>query len=549
MTAKIFRTVVLTVICTMLLSFLVSFIYTNNNYTEQAEAELKRECAYVKAGLERYGRDFLLSVENTGPRICWISSDGELLFDSLSGDNEFGEEIEGARIEGEAFSVSRISPLLESIAYAISLSDGSVIRISNQYKTSLSLFLGVLFPAALLLAAAAVIASLIAKKMAASIVLPINEIDLEHPEESMAYDELKPILTRLSSQNYKISSQISEMKMRENEFNSITRNMKEGMLVIDSRGNVLTCNERARKIFGLHSEVPRSSLSFTPEDSFKAGIAAALSGENKTSSLSLNGRHYSLTFNPVAHERRIAGAVIFIIDDTEKEERDTLRREFTSNVSHELKTPLTSISGFAELISSGLAEGEDARRFAANIHKEAKRLINLVVDIIRITQLDGGEIPYDGKIDIYAVSEDVVERLSPVAERAGVSIILEGERADVLGNRMILEEMIYNLSDNAIKYNKPDGYVRISCTSTEGEVCLSVSDNGIGIPKDKQPRVFERFYRVDKSHSKNIGGTGLGLSIVKHAALYHKARISLESELDVGTRITVRFSRFDDTEE
>ena len=548
MTSKIFRTVVLTVVCTMLLSFLVVFIYSYGNYSDQAESELRREAGYLKGGVERYGVDFLDSAADGGPAILWIDGSGSVLFASSENYSLSGEEIALAKESGEAFSRERQDLVKVRIAYAVLLDDGSIISIMNVYETALSYFLGILFPALLLLVLSSLVASFIARRTAAAIVLPINELDLEHPEESEVYEELRPIVTRLSSQNYKISSQISEMKIRENEFNSITKNMTEGMIVIDSRGTVLTSNERARMIFGVNGESLGSALEFTPDESFKAGIGAALSGENSTASLSLGGRHYSLTFTPVSHERRVAGAVIFIIDDTEKEERDSLRREFTSNVSHELKTPLTSISGFAELISSGLAEGEDAKRFASNIHKEAKRLISLVIDIIRITQLDGGEIPYDGAIDVYSVAEDVLERLTPVAENAGVSISLVGEGCEVLGNRTILEEMIYNLTDNAIKYNDKGGYVRVGVHKEDGEVRLVVSDNGIGIPKDKQPRVFERFFRVDKSHSKNIGGTGLGLSIVKHAALYHKATISLESDVGVGTKVTVSFSGVGESE-
>jgi two-component system phosphate regulon sensor histidine kinase PhoR len=287
----------------------------------------------------------------------------------------------------------------------------------------------------------------------------------------------------------------------------------------------------------------RSILTLDSTEPLREAVRSALSGINGYYELSKNDKHYSVIVTPVKSDGIIEGAVIVIIDDTEKEERDVLRREFTSNVSHELKTPLTSISGFAELIKNGLADGEDAIRFADNIHKESKRLIDLVGDIIRLTQLDGGEIPYDGEVELSAVCHEAFERLASIAEKASVKLVLDVNEAYVYGNLRILGEIVYNLTDNAIKYNRPEGQVIISSRVEDECAVLSVRDNGIGIPKEKQDRVFERFYRVDKSHSKEIGGTGLGLSIVKHAAAYHKAKITLISEEYVGTEIKIQFPR------
>ena len=385
------------------------------------------------------------------------------------------------------------------------------------------------------------IAYLVSKKTAESIARQINRTDLENISDSGIYAELRPLSEKITVQNYKLSRQLSELKMRKNEFDLMTNNMNEGMILLNSRGAVLSCNRSAKRIFGIGADVPSRIFGISSSSEFKDAITNALSGRAENHSFRSGDRCYHMTVNPVFHEGRIEGAVMVVIDDTEKEEREGLRREFTSNVSHELKTPLTSISGFAELISTGMAEGEDAKKFAGNIHKEAKRLISLVGDIIRLTQLDGGEIPYDGEIDMYSASKDVTERLLPIAERAEVELVLEGESAMVLGNITILEEMIFNLCDNAIKYNHRGGQVRVSVRNESGCASVTVSDNGIGIPKDKQDRVFERFYRVDKSHSKDIGGTGLGLSIVKHAANYHKAKIELESELGVGTTVKIIF--------
>ena len=383
----------------------------------------------------------------------------------------------------------------------------------------------------------------LATAFARGIVAPIINIDPKRISGDDVYDEIKPIANRLSSQNYRVSKQKSELSIRQNEFDSITFYMSEGMIIINSRAQILSCNRSAKEIYDFKKE-PKSILQIDDSSDFREAIGAALSGKNGYYTMKKGEKFYSVIATPVVHDSIIEGAVIVLLDVTEKEERESLRREFTSNISHELKTPLTSISGFAEIISSGIADPADVSRFAENIHKEATRLITLVGDIIRLSQLDGGEIPYDEEsIDLLLMANEVKERLTNLAERAEISISVDGESAMVMGNATIIGEMIYNLCDNAIKYNRAGGFVEISVFSGDKESCISVSDNGIGIPKDKQDRVFERFYRVDKSHSKAIGGTGLGLSIVKHAAAYHKAKILFDSEEGVGTKVVLSFPR------
>ncbi len=396
-------------------------------------------------------------------------------------------------------------------------------------------------PLVLILACASAAAFFVSRAAASKIVKPIYEINLDKPDENSIYSELRPMVEKIRLQNYSISRQLSELRMRENEFKLLTHNMNEGMILINARGTVLSVNRSARRIFGLGENTPEVIFGICNSESFRSAVNTALSGKKGYDSFSTADKYYHVTVSPISTEGRVDGAVAIVIDDTEKESREKLRREFTSNVSHELKTPLTSISGFAEVIQSGMAEGEDAKHFAGNIRKEAKRLINLVGDIIRLTQLDGGEIPYDGEIDLLSAAEAVVERLLNVAEKDGISITVDGEHSYVSGNITIVEEMIFNLCDNAIKYNRSGGYVKVNVTRVGTGAAVSVSDNGIGIPKDRQDRVFERFYRVDKSHSREIGGTGLGLSIVKHAAAYHKAKIRLESVEGIGTTVTVTF--------
>ncbi len=373
------------------------------------------------------------------------------------------------------------------------------------------------------------------------LVKPLKSIDLKNPDSERAFPELRHVVERLAHQNYELFNKTNELTMRENEFFSITANMTEGLVLINSRAVVLSCNKSAEVIFGITKTPPYNVVDINNSASFREAVISALSGKNGYDEMQKNGRFYTLTVSPVFHNDNVEGAVILVIDVTEKEARETLRREFTSNISHELKTPLTSISGYAELISEGIADGDDARRFAFKINEESKRLVSLVGDIIRLSQLDGGEIPFDGDVDVFTVAEDIVEHLGVLAEKSGVKIKLSGDHLSIPSNSTTLFELVYNLVDNGIKYNKPGGEVDIKVYSEGFDVVLSVADTGIGIPEDAKARVFERFFRVDKSHSKDVGGTGLGLSIVKHAALYLGAKTELESELGVGTKITVRF--------
>lgn len=550
MTGKIFKSIFISAIAVLLSAFAVTVGFSYETYRAEAEGELSRETAYVRAGIESYGYEYLSTVSDIDTRITVVDKFGRVTFDTQAegvealGDHSEREEIAEARESGVGVAVRQSETLsVRCIYYAVLLEDGAVLRLSHENYSVFDLILDVLLPTLILFCAVSVFVYFIARRLSKSIVRPINEMDMEHPESLEIYDELKPVVKKISTLNYRITRQMNELKMRELEFTSITSNMSEGMIVVNSRTMILTANESAMRILGIKDSLgPQSVLAYNTTEDFSSAVRCALSGKNGYGEIRLGDKHYSIIATPVLKDGDTEGAVIVIIDDTEKEERESLRREFTSNVSHELKTPLTSISGFAELIKCGMAEGDEAKHFAANIHKEAKRLITLVGDIIRLTQLDGGEIPYDGEIDILAVAEEVAERLANIAETAGVTLSVSGSRECVLGTADILEEMIYNLCDNAIKYNKRGGFVRVSIVRERGEVHLSVSDNGIGIPQDKQDRVFERFYRVDKSHSRDIGGTGLGLSIVKHAAAYHKAKIELESELSVGTTVTVKFS-------
>ncbi len=548
---KIFKSIFATIIIVLVASFSIIFVSSYNYYSEKAESELTKEGKFLAAGYEEYGAEIFRIMDNVGTRVTHIDKDGVVLYDSASsgeiGNHVDREEISEAFLTGEGYSERYSETISKNTSYyAKRASDGTVIRVAATSYSAFTMLADILAPAMILVVAVTVLGFFIASHVSKSIVRPINDIDPEHPESAFVYDELKPIISKLSSQNYKVSKQMTLLRQREREFNSITFNMSEGMIVINSRAAILSCNKSAKEIFDVRSDVPRSVLLLDSESGFRDAISAALSGKNGYYSMRRGDKFYSLLATPVLHDMNVEGAVIVILDVTEKEEREALRREFTSNVSHELKTPLTSISGFAEIIRTGMAEGDEARHFADNIHKESSRLISLVGDIIKLSRLDGGEIPYDDEpIDLFKLSEEVISRLSSVAERAEISLHLYGAPAFIKGNATSAEEMIYNLCDNAIKYNRPNGKVEVTVFCEGDESCVCVKDDGIGIPQDKQDRVFERFYRVDKSHSKEIGGTGLGLSIVKHAAAYHKANIELESLEGVGTSITIRFPAMD----
>lgn len=517
-------------------------------YYDRSLEELKRESEYIQAGIEIDGADYLESADVEDVRVTLVDFSGKVIFDTAgetSGESYLvKDEIKRAKDVGEGVS-SRVSEITgeQTLYYAVRLESGEILRVSSAHHTVFMIIASMLWPIALILLAVLVFAFVLAKRLAASIVAPINEIDLDNPDKAKTFDEIKPIIDKLSSQKHRISKQMEELKLREEEFVSITKNMSEGMIVINSFADVLSINDSAKRTFAIEGEAPKNVVSLNGSQSFKEAVRAALSGKLGQDELRTEDRHYEITVTPVVSDGTVEGAVVLIIDDTEKEEREALRREFTSNISHELKTPLTSISGFAEMISTGLASAEDTVHFAENVQREAKRLMTLVGDIIKLTQLDGREIPYDGEIDLFSAAAEAVERLLPIAEAAGVTLTLQGRGAPLLGSFDVLEQMVYNLTDNAIKYNIRGGSVTVTVSADDTSATLTVSDTGIGIPKDKQSRVFERFYRVDKSRSKQIGGTGLGLSIVKHAAVYHKATINLESEPDKGTTVSVIFPK------
>ncbi len=551
MTGKIFRSIFIVTGSVLLLCVIIVFAVTFNYYTGELKDALSKQAQYVAAGVESGGMEYLSGIgEKTDVRITWVASDGSVLYDSKADaasmeNHRDREEIrEALESENGVGIATRYSGTMseKTTYYALRVKDGNVIRVSEKQYSAWVIVMSTVQPILVVLVAAIILAGVLASRLSKSIVRPINEIDLDHPENAQVYEEMAPIIRRLTAQNRSIKKQMEELKVKQTEFNAITENMSEGMIIIDAATEILSSNQCALSMFGVEGKPPKSILLLDGRDTFREAVRLALSGENGYDSFRRGGRCYNILATPVKENGEVVGAVLVILDETEKEERETLRREFTSNVSHELKTPLTSISGFAELIRSGMTDAEDTRHFADNIYKEARRLIVLVGDIIKLSQLDGGEIPYDEcPQDLYEIAKETEERLDMVAASHKVNLELTGEHTSIRGNRQILEEMIYNLVDNGIKYNHEGGNVRIRVTEENGRAVVSVADNGIGIPKDQQSRVFERFYRVDKSHSKEIGGTGLGLSIVKHGAAFHKAAVTMNSEPGKGTEISLTF--------
>ena len=514
MTKRIFRSITLVAAVVLLASFIVTLGVLSEYFGGVQKELLHDELGLAAAAVETDGTEYLERAKSANYRLTWIDSDGTVIYDSQadasSMENHLGrEEVDGALRTGAGESTRYSSTLLEKTTYyAKRLSDGTVLRISASRHTAVVLALGMLQPMLVVLAAAIIIALLLAKRVAARIVDPLNELDLEHPLDNDAYEELSPLLGRINRQHTEIDRQLKELRRRTDEFTQITGSMREGLVLLDERGYVLSINAAAKDIFGAD-----------------------------------DGRNYRFDLTRIESGGRSIGTVILAFDVTEQEQAERMRREFTANVSHELKTPLQGIIGSAELIENSLVKPEDMPRFVGHIHSEASRLMALISDIIRLSQLDVGEEMPRESVDLYDEAAEAEENLRTAAEEKGVKLSLTGEGAEISGVRRLVYEIIYNLCDHAIKYNRPGGSVGVCVTQSESEAAVTIADTGIGIASEDQARVFERFYRADNSRSNESGGTGLGLSIVKHAVQYHHGSIDLKSNPGEGTTIKVTFPK------
>ena len=549
MTKRIFRAIFNVSLLILIASTLILVAFVGDYNSDQTKEAMHADAVYIAKAMETEGISYLEQLPKQSQRITWIDADGTVLFDSYADVSQMEnhgerEEVVEALKTGRGESTRYSTTLAEKTEnYAIKLSDGTILRLSVTSLSALSIFLSMTQPLALVLVIALILAGFLASKTSKSIVKPLENVDLKHPEQAEIYDEMAPFLRRIAVQNKLISKQMQDRQRRQREFETITENMQEGLLVLDAKGEVLSCNKGARRLLGVdHVPEKENVFALNRTEGFRRCITAALAGNHEEVTMESDSRSYQLLANPVTEDGLVAGVVLLLFDNTEKADREKLRREFTANVSHELKTPLTSISGFAEIMKNGMVKAEDVPRFAHNIYDEAQRLISMVQDIIQLSRLDEAQETMEKtEVNVALIAETVAKRLEGQAAQRNIVFHIETESAVLSGVPHVLEEMIYNLCDNAIRYNKDNGSVTLKVEKHPDDFTVTVADTGIGIPYGEQERVFERFYRVSRSRSKEIDGTGLGLSIVKHGALLHQATVKMESEVDKGTTIRLIF--------
>ncbi len=551
MTKRIFQSICIAALGVFLASVLLFMGVLYEHYSGVQRNQLRIQTDLAAQGTANEGIKYFDGLDVNYYRITWIDTDGKVLYDSKSDSDEMEnhlerEEIKQALSEGMGESARYSVTLMErSIYCAKRLPDGTVLRLSMAQNTVLTLLLGMLQPICIIFAVAFGLSLLLAYRLSRSIVKPLNRLNLNEPLENEGYEELAPLLERIAAQQQKIRRQEEKLRQKQNEFEAVTTDMEEGIVLFNEKQIILAINPAAARL--LHTGqfcVGKYILSVNRNLKLQELLNKAAEGRHAETKISFQERSYQFSANPVLSEGLISGIVLLILDVTEKEKSEQMRREFTANVSHELKTPLHTISGYAELLANGMVKPEDMEGFSIRIYEEARRMIQLVEDIIQLSRLDEGadDMKWE-KVDLHELAEETLDSLSKEAQKAGVRLTLDGETAMVYGIPRLIQEIIYNLCDNGIKYNRRGGWVLAAVKEEENGICLTVSDNGIGIPRECQERIFERFYRVDKSHSKEIGGTGLGLSIVKHAARLNNASIEVQSALDEGTSVTVRFPK------
>lgn len=551
MSKKIFKYIMLvsSLITVLGLAFVVGILY--HYFQGQLMDELKKEAVYISRGVESAGTDYLQQLNDEDSRITYVDESGKVIYDNEANvesmDNHgHRKEIREAEINGEGADERMSSTLSEkTMYYAVRLENGNVLRVSSNQASVWMLLLQLLPPFAAVLILMLLLSGVFASRLSGKVVEPLNGLDLEHPEENDAYDEVQPLLSKISRQSRQIRLQLEAARRQQKEFSIITENMQEGLLVIDRYTMVLSVNSSVGRLLKVKEiKTGESVYLLNRSEEFRDVVGQVLEGKHEDKVLRLDGSDIQVIANPVTRENKTEGAVILLVDVTEKVEREQLRREFSANVSHELKTPLTSISGFAEIMQDGFVKDEDVKVFAGRIYKEAQRLIRLVGDVIRISRLDEGGVPYQWEeLDLYSMVHDIFSTLHEAARKQEVHMYMEGGSTMLDTVPTIMEEVLYNVCDNAIKYNHRGGEVFVQLKDEGDVVRINVRDTGIGIPKEDQERIFERFYRVDKSHSKEIGGTGLGLSIVKHGVKTLNGRLWLNSEPGQGTEIIMEFPK------
>lgn len=548
MVNKIFKSILLVAIAVLLASLIIITAVLYHYFSNMQKALLKDELNFTAAAAQTLGVDYLKQLDSTRYRLTWISHDGRVIYDSHLDDTSMenhreGEENRKAVYGSKKNSLHQSSTLTEQTIYeSIPLEDGSILRISISRATALVLVLGILPPTTVVLILSIGLSTWLARRMANRVVAPLNNLDLEHPLENEVYEELSPLLYRIYTQHLKLKENIETLQYKQREFDEITTHMKEALILLDNNGKILSMNSAAKRLFDLESSpIGEDFLTIERKQHIRAAMEEAMCKGHASIHTQKNGREYQLDLTRITSFEKNYGMVILAFDITEQLYAEKHRREFTANVSHELKTPLQSIIGSSELIKNGVVKEDDLPRFIEHIHSEATRLVILIEDIIRLSQLDEGlELPSEA-LSLNAIAKEVLENLSPMAKKKNISTLLTGDEGKLQGIHRLLYEILYNLCDNAIKYTPPGGSVTVDITRQETEILLTVTDTGMGIPIEHHDKIFERFYRVDKSHSKESGGTGLGLSIVKHAVQYHRGTIAVDSTPGKGTAISIRF--------
>ena len=549
MTKRIFRSICLVAITVFTASVILIMGVLHAYFSDVQQEQLKMQTNLAAQGVMHEGMDYFKDLDVSDYRMTWIDGQGAVLYDSQSDsagmENHLErEEVKAALVSGYGESRRYSATLMERYLYAARrLPDGTVLRLSISQNSILTLLMGMVQPICIVFAVALLLSVALAVRLSGRIVQPFNEIDFDNPLSNEGYDELSPFLRRIASQQRQLASQRDALEQKENELHTIVGSMNEGMILLNEKGKIISMNPAARRLLGASWEcVGLDLLSVSRNLDLQEILEKTLRGEACEKVIALQGERYQIDASPVRAEDKGRGAALCFFNVTEKEKAEQMRREFTANVSHELKTPLHAISGYAELLKNDMVKREDVSPFAGKIYDEAQRMTQLVEDIISLSRLDEGAKDMESeRTELYGLAAKAVKSLEPEADAARVTMELSGEPADVEGVPQLLYSIVYNLCDNAIKYNREGGKVAVRVAAEKGKTILTVSDTGIGIGKEHWERIFERFYRVDRSHSRAVGSTGLGLSIVKHAVIIHKAEITLDSEEGRGTTVTVKF--------
>lgn len=547
MTKRIFRSICLVAITVFTASVILIMGVLHAYFSDVQQEQLKMQTNLAAQGVMHEGMDYFKDLDVSDYRMTWIDGQGAVLYDSQSDsagmENHLErEEVKAALVSGYGESRRYSATLMERYLYAARrLPDGTVLRLSISQNSILTLLMGMVQPICIVFAVALLLSVALAVRLSGRIVQPFNEIDFDNPLSNEGYDELSPFLRRIASQQRQLASQRDALEQKENELHTIVGSMNEGMILLNEKGKIISMNPAARRLLGASWEcVGLDLLSVSRNLDLQEILEKTLRGEACEKVIALQGERYQIDASPVRAEDKVRGAALCFFNVTEKEKAEQMRREFTANVSHELKTPLHAISGYAELLKNDMVKREDVSPFAGKIYDEAQRMTQLVEDIISLSRLDEGAKDMESeRTELYGLAAKAVKSLEPEADAARVTMELSGEPADVEGVPQLLYSIVYNLCDNAIKYNREGGKVAVRVAAEKGKTILTVSDTGIG--KEHWERIFERFYRVDRSHSRAVGSTGLGLSIVKHAVIIHKAEITLDSEEGRGTTVTVKF--------